>query len=129
MKVRRETHLDLPREFDYIVDQALAGKNTIVVIGCLLFVADAAGDAFVLDLEDKYACELCADGQKRRYPLYETSDQWAVQWPWLYYVSRGHIFFKRRDGGDSGNLPYVQAGAIERFIARSNRRTGTNNHL
>jgi hypothetical protein len=65
------------------------------------------GDAFALDLEDKFGCPLCAEGKKLRYPLFETDTKWVLKWPWRYYVARGHIYF-------------------ERHIARYNRRAGTN---
>ncbi len=52
------TKLDLPRECDYIASKALAGENVIVVLGCLVFLAYGTGDAFALDVEDKYACPL-----------------------------------------------------------------------
>jgi hypothetical protein len=55
----RETHLDLPRECEHIVERALAGENAMVQLGCLVFVANSAGDAFALDLDDKFACALC----------------------------------------------------------------------
>jgi hypothetical protein len=58
MQSDRETNLDLPKECEYIVSKALAGENTIVMMGCLIFLAYESGDAFALDIEDKYACPL-----------------------------------------------------------------------
>jgi hypothetical protein len=68
MQSSRETNLDLPKECDYIVSKALAGENTIVVMGCLIFLAFESGDAFALDMDDKYACPLSLDGEKQRFP-------------------------------------------------------------
>jgi hypothetical protein len=39
---------------------------------------------------------------------------------------QGHIYFERIDGEASIGLPWLTAGAIERHIARYNRRAGTN---
>src|SRR2546430_963420 len=96
-----ESNLDLPKECDHIVARALAGENAIVIMGPLVFVAYASGDAYALDLEDRYGCELCADGEKQRYPLFDAGTKWAFEWPWRYFVAKGHIYFERTDGGDS----------------------------
>ena len=124
-----ETNFDLPRECDYIVSKALAGENTIVMTGCLMFLAYSRGDAFALDIEDRCACPLCLDRAIHRYPLFDTGTKWAFNWPWRYSVARGHIYFKRIDGKDSSGLPSMKAGAIEREVDRYNRRAGTNYHL
>ena len=39
MQTTRETNLDLPKECEYVVGKALAGENTIVIMGCLMFLA------------------------------------------------------------------------------------------
>ncbi|MGO9257818.1 MAG: hypothetical protein ACLQU1_16120 [Bryobacteraceae bacterium] len=129
MQTTRETSLDLPKECDYIVAQAVASRNTIVIMGPLVFLAYASGDAFVLDMEDKYACQLCVDGEKQRYPLFDSGTKWAFQWPWKYALAKGRIFFERIDRDDSGGLPWMKAGVIEREITRYNRKAGTNYHL
>ena len=129
MRYKETTTLDLLKECDYIVSRALAGKNAIIMIACLVFTAYEGGDAFALDLDDKFACPLCEEGEKLRYPLFETDTKWVLKWPWYYYVARGHIYFERIDGEDSSGLPWMKAGAIEREIAKYNRRTGTNYHL
>lgn len=128
MQTARETNLDLPKECDYVVSKALAGENTIVILGCLVFLAYASGDAFALDIEDKYACQLCVDGEKQRYPLFDTGTKWAFKWPWRYSLAKGHIYFERIDD-DSSGLPWMKAGAIEREVTRYNRKAGTNYHL
>jgi hypothetical protein len=124
-----ETTLHLPRECDYIVSKALAGKNTIVMMGCLIFLAYSSGDAFALDIEDKYACPLCLDGAKLPYPLFDTGTKWVFTWPWTYFVAKGQIYFKWVNGEDSSGLPSMKAGAIEREVNRYNRKAGTNYHL
>ena len=129
MQSDRETNLDLPKECEYIVSKALAGENTIVMMGCLIFLAYESGDAFALDIEDKYACPLSIDGEKQRYPLFDTGTKWAFMWPWRYSVARGNIYFEDIGGEDSGALPSVKAGAIEREVRRYNRKAGTNYHL
>jgi hypothetical protein len=129
MQTTRETNLDLPKECDYVVSKALAGEDTIVIMGCLVFLAYASGDAFALDIEDKYACQLCVDGEKERYPLFDTGTKWAFKWPWRYSLAKGHIYFERIDGDDSSGLPWMKAGAIEREVTRYNRKAGTNYHL
>ena len=129
MQSSRETHLDLPKECDYIVAKALAGENTIVVMGCLIFLAYESGDAFALDMDDKYACPLSLDGEKQRFPLFDSGTKWAFRWPWKYSVARGRILFQNIDGEDSSGLPWMKAGAIEREVTRYNRRAGTNYHL
>jgi hypothetical protein len=127
--MERRTTLDLPGECEYIVSKALAGQNTIVILNCLVFIAMESGDAFALDLEDKYACELCAEGVKRPYPIFETDTKWFFKWPWRYVYSKGHIYFERIDGEDSIGLPWLKAGAIEHEVAKFNRKAGTNFHL
>ena len=44
----------------------MASENTIVTLGCLIFVAFASGHAFALDIEDKFGCPLCLEGNKQR---------------------------------------------------------------
>ena len=129
MQTTRETNLDLPKECDYIVAKALAGENTIVIMGPLVFLAYESGDAFALDIEDKYACQLCADGEKHRYPLFDTGTKWAFKWPWTYSLAKGHIYFERIGNQDSSDLPWLKAGAIEREVTRHNRKAGKNFHL
>jgi hypothetical protein len=129
MPTSRETNLDLPKECDYVVGKALAGENTIVIMGPLVFLAYASGDAFALDIEDKFACQLCVDGEKQRYPLFDTGTKWAFQWPWRYSLAKGHIYFERSGSDGSRGLPWMKAGAIEREVARYNRKAGTNYHL
>ncbi len=124
-----ETNLDLPKECDHIVSRALAGENAIVMTGCLMFLAYGSGDAFALDIEDKYACPLCLDREKHQYPLFDTGTRWAFKWPWRYLRAKGHIYFDRVDGEDSSELPWMGVGAIEREVTRYNRRAGTNYHL
>ena len=99
------------------------------MMGCLIFLAYSGGDAFALDIEDKYACLLCVDGAKQPYPLFDTGTEWAFKWPWKYSLAKGHIYFKWVDGEDSSGLPSMKAGAIEREVSRYNRRAGTNYHL
>jgi hypothetical protein len=89
MKTTRETNLDLPKECDYIVAKAVAGENAIVMMGPLMFLAYAKGDAFVLDIEDKFACQLCDDGKKQRYPLFDSGTQWVSN-------GRGGISWQKR---------------------------------
>jgi hypothetical protein len=125
----RETTLDLVKEFDHIVSKAQAGQNTIVMMGCLLFLAYAAGDAYALDLDDKYACELCVGGEKKRYPVFETDTKWAVKWPWRFFVKGRYIYFEEIDAEGSSDLPYMQAGYIKQYIADYNRNAGTNYSL
>jgi hypothetical protein len=129
MQDDRKTSLNLPKECDYIVSKALAGENTIVMMGCLMFLAYAGGDAFVLDLDDKYACPLCLDGQKQPYRLLDTGTTWAFEWPWSYDLAKGSVYFKRTDGEDSSGLPSMIAGALDREVKRYNRKAGTNFHL
>jgi hypothetical protein len=129
MQFSRETNLDLPRECDYIVSKALAGENMIVIMGCLIFLAYESGDAFALDIDDKYACPLSVDGEKLRYPLFDRGTEWAFGWPWRYSVTKGRIYFENIDGEDSSGLPWMKGGAIEQELTRYNRRAGTNYHL
>jgi hypothetical protein len=129
MQFSRETNLDLPRECDYIVSKALAGENMIVIMGCLIFLAYESGDAFALDIDDKYACPLSVDGEKLRYPLFDRGTKWAFGWPWRYSVTKGRIYFENIDGEDSSGLPWMKGGAIEQELTRYNRRAGTNYHL
>lgn len=129
MQISRETNLDLPKECDYIVSKALAGENTIVIMGCLIFLAYESGDAFALDIDDKYACPLSVDGEKQRYPLFDSGTKWGFHWPWRYRVARGRIYFESIEGEDPGGLPSMKAAAIEREVVRYNRRAGTNYHL
>ena len=124
-----ETVLDLPKECEYVVSTALAGQNTIVMMGCLVFLAYASGDAFALDIEDKCACQLCADGDRQHYPLFDTGAKWAFKWPWRYCLAEGRVYFERIGSGDASGLPWMKAGAIEREVARYNRKAGTNYHL
>ena len=128
MSETRETHLDLPRECDHIVDHALAGENALVQMGCLVFVANAGGDAFALDLDDKFACPLCLEGEKQPYPLTDTGNQWAFHWPWSYYVARGRIHFETTDEGDPVAMQ-LAAGTIERKVNDYNRKARTNFRL
>ena len=129
MEFSRETRLDLPKECDHIVSKALAGENAIVIIGCLIFLAYESRHAFALDIDDKYACPLCVDGEKQPYPLFEGQTKWTFKWPWRYSVARGHIYFENIGGEDSSGLPRMKAGAIERALTRYNRQAGTNYHL
>ena len=128
-RLTRETKLDLPKECDHIVCRALAGEDAIVQMGCLMFIAFSSGDAFALDLDHKVACPLCLDRKKQPYGLMETGTTWAFQWPWRYYVSRGHINVARIDGEDSSGLPRLPAGTIKRRLTDYNRKAGTNYHL
>jgi hypothetical protein len=129
MKTTRETNLDLPKECDYIVAKAVAGENAIVMMGPLMFLAYANGDAFVLDIEDKFACQLCDDGKKQRYPLFDSGTQWVFKWPWRYFLAKAHIYFERIYDEDPSDLPWMKAGLIEREVARYNRKAGTNGGL
>ena len=129
MRTSRETSLDLSKECSYIVAKALAGENAIVIFGCLIFLAYASRDAFALDIDDKYACPLCVDGEKQPYPLFESQTKWAFKWPWRYSVARGHIYFESIEGEDSSGLPWMKAGLIEREVTRYNRKAGRNYHL
>jgi len=129
MEFDRKTHLELAKECDYIVAKALAGENTIVMIGPLMFIAYDGGDAFVLDLEDKYACQICADGKKQHYPLFETETKWIFNWPWRYFLAEGDVWFEKCNGGDSSGLPSMIAGGLKRMLARYNRKAGTSYQL
>jgi hypothetical protein len=127
-RLRWQSTLDLPKECDYIVERALAGQNAMVLTGCLMFLALANGDAFALDLDDRFACPLCLEGERQRYPLLDTGKQWAFQWPWRYFVARGRIHFDRTDGGGFAQVQ-LAAGTIERQLKAANQRVGTNYHL
>jgi hypothetical protein len=83
-----------------------------------IFLAYASGDAFALDIEDKYACQLCVDGEKQRYPLWDAGTKWVFQWPRKYSLAKERIFFERIDRDDTSGLPWMKAGVIEREITR-----------
>jgi hypothetical protein len=128
MSETHESHLDLPRECDHIVERALAGANAMVQMGCLVFVANSAGDAFALDLDNKFACALCLEREKQPYRLLDTGSQWVFQWPWTYSVSRGRIHFETTEKGDPVPMQ-LAAGTIERKVNDYNRKAGTNYRL
>ena len=94
----------------------------------LIFRTFSSGDAVVLEIDDKYACPLCADWEKQRYPVFDSGTKWTFQWPWTYSVVDGYIYFAS-GGEDSSELPWLLAGAIEREVTRYNRKAGTNYHL
>lgn len=121
--------MDLPKECNYIVSKALAGENTIVILGCLVFVACASGDAFALDVEDRFACPLCLEGEKQPYRLLDAGKTWAFHWPWKYFLAREKICFERIDGGDPYVALSLKAGAIQREVERYNRNEGSKFHL
>ena len=129
MLTTRERNLDLPKECDSIIARAQEGLNAIVIMGPLLFLASSDGDAYVLDIEDKFACELCIEGKKQAYPLIDAGTRWLFNWPWRYSHLKGHISFERTDGGDSSRLPRLVGGTLGRKIAQYNRKAGTNYHL
>jgi hypothetical protein len=123
-----KTTLDLPKECDDIVERALAGQNAMLLMGSLMFLALSNGDAFALDLEDRFACPLCLEGEKQPYPLIDAGAQWVFKWPWSYYVARGRIHFETTDEGAPVALQ-LGAGTIERQLKAANQRAGTNYHL
>jgi hypothetical protein len=124
LKESQETQLNLPKEISYIISRARAGKHTIVVFGCLVFLSYENGDAYVLDVEDKYACPLCLEGETQPDRISSVGEQWAVQWPWRYFLAEGHICFDLIDA-DAGDLPWLEAELIEEQIRRYNRKSGT----
>ena len=128
MDVRPLTHLDIPAERDYIVARALEGTHTMVQLGCLLLVAHERGDAFALDLEDKFACPLCLNGKKQPFPLTEAETQWRFQWPWRYRESRGRLVFERTGNGEAVAIR-LAAGEFHRRIEAYNRKAGTSYRL
>ena len=120
--------LDLPKECDHIVDRAMAGENVIVTMGCLMFLSLSTGNAFALDLNDKFACPLCLEREKQPYCLWDAGTRWYFKWPWRYSLARGRLNFERTDGGGAVDLQ-LAVGSIERQLKAANQRAGTNYHL
>jgi hypothetical protein len=123
------TAVDFPYECDFIISKARAGENFISVIGCLVFLASANEDAYALDLEDRFACPLCLNGEKQPYAPLDAGTRWSFHWPWRYFLAQGLICFERTDGGDPYVAITLDASVVAGELALYNQREGSNFHL
>lgn len=124
-----EHRLDLPGECDHIVRQAQSGKTTVVSFGCLVWVALASGDAFVFDVEDKFACILCRSGEATQFAIQDQGKQWAFPWPYDYVHRRGKVCLVSKEDEPTIELAETAARKVERAVKRYNQRAGTSYHF
>ena len=124
-----EDKLDLPGECEHIVRQAQSGKETIVNFGCLVLIALADGDAFIFDVEDKFACVLCRRGEPTEFPVQDRGEQWAFEWPYNYTQRRGKVCLVSKADDRLVQMTGIRATELERAMKRYNQRAGTNYHF
>ena len=129
MRTWETDRLDLPGECEYIVHQAQSGKSTIVNFGCLVLIALAHGDAFIFDVEDKFACVLCRGGERTEFFVQDGGKQWAFAWPHHYVQRRGIVCLVRREDERIVEMTDIRATEVERAMNRYNQQAGTNYHF
>jgi hypothetical protein len=124
-----EDNLDLPGECDRIIRLAQAGKGTVVNFGCLILVALASGDAFIFDVEDKFACVLCRGGERMEFILQDRGKQWAFAWPCTYVQRRGKVCLVSKEDKHTMDLGDLSVAEVQRALKRYNQQAGTNYHF
>jgi len=72
---------DPRREVDYIRNCAREGAAKVVTLGPFVFFCTPAGDAWVLDAEDRFAACVMRDFAEVPFEIGETETQWRVTWP------------------------------------------------
>lgn len=124
-----EDKLDLPGECGRVVQLAQSGKETIVNFGSLVLMALADGDAFIFDVEDKFACVLCRRGEPTEFLVEDRGKQWAFAWPHHYVQRRGRVCLVKKEDPSIVEMTEVRATDVERAINRYNQQGGTNYHF
>jgi hypothetical protein len=73
------TELNIQKEADYIVSRAAERDARCIVVGILVFFSTATGDAWMLDLEDRFALGLARDGVRSPARILEIEGRMAVE--------------------------------------------------
>lgn len=84
-----QVDLDLRRETEYIIGRAQQNYATVVTISHLVFFSTQAGDAWILDREERCALCLMWQGEVQSYDIRRTSEGSRVSWPMNYRLEKG----------------------------------------
>jgi hypothetical protein len=86
-------------EAGYIVRRAAERDARVVSLGPLLFFSTNAGDAWVLDPEERFARCLAKEGNALAPGIAETPESCSVEWTTDYRIDGDLMVFVDRSGG------------------------------
>jgi hypothetical protein len=91
MRVVPPGRMNIRGEAEYIIGCAARLETHVVSLGPLVFFSTGTGDAWMLDPEDHFACELARDGQAQPSAIQETATNFQIDWPATYQIE-GDLF-------------------------------------
>jgi hypothetical protein len=90
--------LDIHREIRYITQLAQAEDSRIVTVGKLVLFSTRTRDAWLLDTEDDFALCLCRDGEPQPFRIFDTPDNFAIEWTATFAIEGAAFVVQERSG-------------------------------
>jgi hypothetical protein len=90
--------LDLHGEIRRITEFAQSEDSRWVRIGNLALFSTGTGDAWLLNLEDRFAMCLCRDGEPQPFRIMETADTLAIEWTADFAIEGTAFVVQERSG-------------------------------
>ena len=94
----RWQEVSITGEAEYIVARAMAEDARIVSLPPLVFFSTATGDAWMLDADDSLAVQLVAAKTRLPFPITETPERFAIEWPGSFRIDRDTMIFTDKAG-------------------------------
>jgi len=91
--------VNMGREADYIISRAGQGICSVVTVPPLVFFSTTTGDAWVLDPDDSLALELARDTARQQYRIFDTPEQFVIEWNASYHIDGDLFVVLPRTGG------------------------------
>ena len=92
------TEINFTAEARAIQDAALAGICRVVKLDQIIFFSGSAGDAWMLDPEDRFAVCLARDHEIRPIPIQETAKKLLIEWNADYQIEGEAFTVAERTG-------------------------------
>lgn len=110
--------LNMAREVDHIVGEAMQGEPRIVTIGGLVFFSTDGGDAWALDAEDRLALCLCRGGSRQPVSFREDDERLAIEWTCRYSIEGEDMTFVEERSGRVTSVTGYPTREIRQAVRR-----------
>ncbi len=98
----------------------MAKQGRVVALGPLVFFSTATGNAWMLDMEDRFALCLMIEGTRGPVTVVETRENFAIEWEGTFRID-GDVMIYKDNAGVSRRMhgcPTMQILALQ-ALARS----------
>jgi hypothetical protein len=88
----------IARVADDIVACGIAKQGRVIALGPLVLFSTATGDAWMLDLEDRFALCLMIEGTRGPVKIDETRENFAIEWEGTFRIDGDVMIYNDNTG-------------------------------